>query len=274
MPPIPSRPASCPSCSAAVDGRFCAQCGAPVDGALCGGCRAPLTPGAKFCHRCGLAAGAAAPAAAPTAESRGAAALPWAFAAIALLAFGAYVAAQRFGGRVTPEAPAVAGVPGAMGGAPFAGGAPGQAPRAPDISQMSPEEQADRLFNRIMEEYEKGNSEFVQNMSPMAFDAYERLPALDPLRRYDLGRIAEVTGALPLARAQADTLLQADPNHLLGLVLAARVADLEKDEARRAALAARLIAAAPAELEKERPEYEAHRYDINIALTEARRRSR
>jgi hypothetical protein len=261
-----------------VDGRFCAQCGAPVDGALCGGCRAPLTPGAKFCHRCGLGAGAAAPAAAAataaaTAESRGATALPWAFAAIALLAFGAYVAAQRFGGRVTPDAPAVAGVPGAAGSAPFAGAAPGQ-PRAPDISQMSPEERADRLFNRIMEAYEQGNSEFVQNMAPMAFAAYEMLPTLDPLRRYDLGRIAEVTGALPLARAHADTLLREDPDHLLGLVLATRIADLEKDEARRAALAARLVAAAPAELEKERPEYEAHRYDINIALTEARRRAR
>ena len=277
MTPTLPRSTTCPSCSAQVDGRFCAQCGAPVDGALCGGCRAPLTPGAKFCHRCGLAAGAAAPAAGATggagAESRGATALPWAFAAIALLAFGAYVAAQRFGGRVTPEAPAVAGVPGSTAGGPFAG-APGggPAPRAPDISQMTPTERADRLFERIMEAYEQGNSEFVQNMAPMAFAAHEMLPSLDPDHRYHLGRIAEVTGALPLARAQADTLLQADPNYLLGLVLATRVADLEKDEARRAALAARLVAAAPAELEKNRPEYEAHRYDINIALTEARRR--
>jgi hypothetical protein len=253
-----------------VDGRFCAQCGTPVDGATCGACRASLTPGAKFCHRCGTAAGAAAPmaAAAPASST----ALPWAFAAIALLAFGAYVAAQHFGG--TRAAPAVAAsVPvDPMANGPFAGAPSGVA--APDISKLSPEERADRLFNRIMTEYEAGNSEFVQNMAPMAFAAYEMLPQMDPLRRYDLGRIAEVTGALPVAAAQADTLLQANPNHLLGLALAARVADLQKDEAGRAAFARRLVEAAPAELEQKRPEYEAHSIDINIALTEARRRAR
>ena len=267
----PSRPSTCPSCSAQVDGRFCAQCGTPVDGATCGACRAPLTPGASFCHRCGAAAGAGpvVTATAPAAST----ALPWAFAAIALLAFGAYVAAQRFGGtRATPSTAAATSIPvDPMADGPFASG---QAGPAPDISKLSPEERADRLFNRIMTEYEAGNSEFVQNMAPMALAAYQMLPQMDPLRRYDLGRIAEVTGALPVAQAQADTLLQANPNHLLGLALAARVADLQKDEARRAALARRLIDAAPAELEQGRPEYTAHSIDINIALTEARRRAR
>ena len=271
MTPNPSRPTTCPSCSARVDGRFCAQCGTPVDGATCGACRAPLTAGAKFCHRCGTAAGAgpAVAAAAPAAST----ALPWAFAAIALLAFGAYVAAQHFGGARAPAAATAAGVPvDPMANGPFAGAPSGVA--APDISQLSPEERADRLFNRIMTEYEAGNSEFVQNMAPMAFAAYQMLPQMDPLRRYDMGRIAEVTGALPVARAQADTILQANPNHLLGLALAARVADLQTDEAARAEFARRLVAAAPAELEQKRPEYEAHSIDINIALTEARRRAR
>ena len=201
-------------------------------------------------------------------------ALPWAFAAILLVAFGAYVAAQHFSAQRPPAVATAADVPGPLTGAPFASAAaPGAGP-APDISQMSPAERADRLFNRIMEAYEAGNSEFVQNMAPMAVAAYGMLPTLDPLRRYDLGRIAEVTGSLEVAQAQADTLLQANPNHLLGLVLATRVADLKRDEGRRTALAQRLVNAAPAELEQNRPEYEAHRNDINIALTEARRRAR
>ena len=268
-----TRAAACPSCGTRTDGRFCAQCGTPVDGAACAGCRATLTPGAKFCHRCGTPAGGQ-PARATDARANGSTALPWAFAAIALLAFGAYVAAQHFSAqRQTGGASAgqMAGPAGPMGGAPFAGGAGGP---APDISNMSPEERADRLFNRIMEAYEAGNSEFVQNMSPMAIAAYGMLPSMDPLRRYDLGRILEVTGSLDLAGAQADTLLQQNPQHLLGLVLAGRVADLRKDEARRAEFARRLEAAAPAELALERPEYAAHRNDINIALTEARRRAR
>lgn len=281
MTPTSTPVSACPSCGARVDGRFCSQCGTPVDGATCAGCRASLTPGASYCHRCGTPAGARPAAAAPTAgvssasaEPRGTStALPWAFAAIALLAFGAYVAAQHFSAQ-RQQGGQFAAAPVAAG--PFQGTDMGgdAGVRAPDISNMSPEERADRLFNRIMEAYEGGNSEFVQNMAPMAIAAYEMLPAMDPLRRYDLGRIAEVTGSLDMAQAQADTLLQQNPDHLLGLVLAARVADLRKDEARRAALATRLTEAAPAELAEERPEYEAHRNDINIALTEARRRAR
>lgn len=286
----PARSAvTCPACAAAVDGRFCAQCGTPVDGAACAGCRAPLSPGARFCHRCGTAAGAAPATAAGVGggASRGdtlTTALPWAFAAIALLSFGAYVAAQHFGGRTTPTGPVAAGAAGAAGAEasamaqrdPSLAGIPGGQPRAPDISQMTPEQRADRLFERIMIAYEQGNSEFVQNMAPMAFGAYEMLPTLDPLRRYDLGRIAEITGALPVARAHADTLLQREPDHLLGLSLAARVADLQSDEARRASFARRLVEVAPTQLARDPLplEYEAHRNDINIALAEAKRRAR
>lgn len=270
MTPTSARATACPSCGSRTDGRFCAQCGTPVDGAACAGCRATLTPGASFCHRCGTPAGAQP---ARAADGRGGStALPWAFAAIALLAFGAYVAAQHFSSQRQPAAAGpIAGAAGQLSGAPFAGGPGGP---APDISNMSPEERADRLFNRIMEAYEQGNSEFVQNMSPMAIAAYEMLPSMDPLRRYDLGRILEVTGSLQLAGAQADTLLQQNPQHLLGLILAGRVADLEKQETRRAELARRLVEAAPAELAAERPEYAAHQNDINIALTEAKRRAR
>ncbi|HEX5581677.1 MAG TPA: zinc ribbon domain-containing protein [Gemmatimonadaceae bacterium] len=272
MTSSPASPSTCPACAARVDGRFCAQCGTPVDGATCAGCRAALTPGASFCHRCGTPAGAQ-PARAAAPASAQASALPWAFAAIVLLAFGAYVAAQHFAGSRAPAVAAATALP--PGSAPFAGGAGGApAGPAPDISNMSPEERADRLFDRIMTAYENGDSEYVQNMAPMALAAYEMLPTLDPLRRFDWGRIAEITGSLQVAQAHADTLLQANPRHLLGLILAARVADLEKDEARRAAFANRLIEAAPAELEEGRPEYTVHANTINIALTEARRRAR
>jgi hypothetical protein len=241
-----------------------------VNGAVCAGCRTALTPGAKFCHRCGLAAGAPAIAAAPDGRATATTALPWAFAAIALLAFGAYVAGQRFGylggGTAAPVAQ------GEAGAAPFAGGDQGLG-RAPDISNMSPEERVDRLYNRIMTYYEAGKTDSVQMFAPMAVQAYQMLPQMDPLRRYDLGRVAEITGVLPLAKAQADTLLRENDKHLLGLILAARVAELEKDEPGRAAFTQRLVTAAPAELAADRPEYQLHRNDINIALAEARRRT-
>ncbi|HTI44454.1 MAG TPA: hypothetical protein VL693_21650, partial [Vicinamibacterales bacterium] len=51
------------------------------------------------------------------------------------------------------------------GGAGEAGGAGGQ---PPDISQMSPEERANRLFNRVMILAESGKQDSVQFFMPMA----------------------------------------------------------------------------------------------------------
>src|SRR6185312_10654399 len=112
MPTTPTTDqVTCPSCAAPATGRFCATCGAPLAGALCASCRAPLTPGAKFCHRCGSEAGAqsTAPAKPPTEHGGFNAALPWAVAGIALLALIALVAGQHFGKpptatAATPEA--------------------------------------------------------------------------------------------------------------------------------------------------------------------------
>src|SRR5688572_33334988 len=84
---------TCPSCNAEATGKFCSNCGAPLAGAACAACRAPLTPGAKFCHRCGTPAGLSA----ATRQSGVGNALPWSVAAIALLALIALAAGQRFG---------------------------------------------------------------------------------------------------------------------------------------------------------------------------------
>ncbi len=273
----PDAPVSrCSSCGADATGRFCAECGSTVGGAACARCRAPLSAGAKFCHRCGASAGSTV--AAPAAMMGGSStALPWAFAAIALLSFGAYVAAQRFGAVPIPTPSAAAapasGAPAGPGG-PFAAGDP-NAPRAAsagDISSMSPEERADRLHDRLMRLYEEGKADSVQFFAPMGLAAFQALPTLDEHRRYDLGRIGEVSGALPLARAQADTILQTTPKHLLGLILAARVAELEGREADRARLTEQFVRASDAELTRNPLEYQLHANDINIALAEARRR--
>src|SRR5215203_1204992 len=140
----------CPSCGAPASGRFCSSCGTTLAGATCATCSASLTPGARFCHRCGTPAGAAS-----VAPSRGfASVLPWAVAALALVSLTALVVGQRFGARGNPGGATTEVLDGAnMQGAtpigpqgPDAGGAPAAAPpRAPDISQLSPEQRAERL---------------------------------------------------------------------------------------------------------------------------------
>src|SRR5438045_78744 len=72
--------------------------------------------------------------------------------------------------------------------APFAGGAAGGGP-APDISSMSPEERAARLFDRVMRYDEQGKRDSLLVFAPMALNAYEMIGTLDTDQRYDLGRI-------------------------------------------------------------------------------------
>ena len=259
----------CPSCGAAASGRFCASCGTALAGSSCASCDAPLTPGARFCHRCGTPAAASAP------PARGAASVvPWAVAALALVSLIALVVGQRFGTRPAPGndvADGSNGQPAAPFAAPMQQGN-GALPRAPDISQMSPAQRAERLYDRIMTENEAGHPENVRTFLPMAEAAYEMLAPLNLDQRYDLGRLGEVGGDTALARAQADTILRARPTHLLALALEARIERLAShtDAARK--LDARLVAAEPAERAAALPEYLLHRNDIDAALAAARSR--
>jgi len=209
------------------------------------------------------------PTGSPGRASGFATALPWAVAGIALVAFIALIAGQRFNGRpaaAASDASDGAGAPNAL-----AGTAPGaMGLRAPDISAMSPRERADRLYDRIMLLDSQGKTDSVQFFSQMAVAAYQMLPEQDADSHYDLGRIAEVAGVPAVAQAQADTILQGDPTHLLGLILAAQSARAQGNEQQARGFETRFLAALPAEERKNLPEYQRHRNDIESAAAEAR----
>lgn len=250
---------TCPTCGAAAAGKFCASCGASLAGASCGSCAAPLTPGARFCHRCGTPAGSTRVIAPPARD--GNSALPWAVSAIALLALIALVAGQRFGRTVSGQPAASSGM-----------AAPPAGPRAPDISNLSPAERAERLYDRIMGAAERGRVDSVQFFMPMALQSYQALGELNLDQRYDLGRLAEVAGNEVIAAAQADTILRANPQHLLGLLLASRAARLRGDTQAARRYLEQLVRAAPVERARQLPEYLLHQNDIDMALEEARAR--
>ncbi len=193
--------------------------------------------------------------------------LPWAIAGIALVCLIALLAGQRF--RSTPPANAAQAQEGPQGGDAQGGPAadtdtPGV--RAPDISNLSPRERADRLFDRIMRLDTEGKKDSVQFFAPMAISAYQMIPNPDANVRFDMGRIAEVAGALPAAKNEADSILAKQPTHLLGLVLAMQVARASGDAAGAAAYRARLHSAQKSELAKKLPEYDRHTADIRDAL--------
>jgi hypothetical protein len=257
----------CPSCGEPASGRFCSSCGTALAGATCATCSAALTPGARFCHRCGTPAGAT------STVSRGlAGVLPWAVAAIALMALIALVVGQRFGAR-GPAVTEVAADSLAPADA-AASGPVGVMPRAPDISQLSPEERAQRLYDRIMKEAEAGHAEVVGTFMPMAVAAYQMISPLNADQRYDLGRLGEVGGDSALARAEADTILKSKPTHLLGLILRGRAARMEHNESRARDSDLKLLAAAPKERASGLKEYEQHKNDIDAAIAAAQSASK
>lgn len=263
----------CPACSTPGSGRFCANCGVSLETTTCAGCEASLSPGARFCPRCGRPVGAnikpTAASTAPTATPGSS--LPWIVGAIALVCLLAFFAGNFYKAKPgsTLDAPQNA-LPqaGLDDRAPLTDG--GQVVRAPDISQLSPEERADRLFNRVMLLNSEGKGDSVLFFAPMAIEAYRLLSPMNADQRYDMGRIAEVAEAYPLAAAQADTILQQYPTHLLGLILAARIAGIEKQSAQQVTFTKRLLAAVQSETAKRLPEYDRHQADITAAVANAK----
>ena len=146
--------------------------------------------------------------------------------------------------------------------------------RAPDISSMSPEERANRLYDRIMQLDGEGKTDSVQFIALNMF--IPQLRSMEPLDlhlRFDLGRVGVAAQTADVATAQADTILRANPNHLLGLSLAILAAQFRGDDPAARAFERRLLAAEQAERAKNLPEYVLHKADIDLALAEARRRN-
>ena len=76
-----------------------------------------------------------------------------------------------------PEAPAP---PPEVGNA----GNPGLSTRAPDISNMSPEERFLRLWDRVERAASNGDTTTVRQFAPMALGAYAQLPSADNDQRF------------------------------------------------------------------------------------------
>jgi hypothetical protein len=183
--------------------------------------------------------------------------LKWGLPVVALIAvvgFSLFQLSQR-----EPTPTAGAGVPlGAM--------------QAPDISSMTPEERADRLFNRVMRLSSEGKTDSAAFFGPMALGAIEALQPLDAHRRYDMGVVSLVMGDAAIAAAQSDTILRQRPTHLLGLALAARAADARNNAAAAQEFRRRLLTAEAAERKQGLPEYTDHGADITTAVEVARKK--
>ncbi len=249
---------ACPACGAAASGKFCSACGASLAPGSCVRCRAPLDAQARFCHRCGRPTGG-------DTRAPGTERSAWIFAgAMCLLLVGAIVY------NVATESPAPR-VPDMPNAGATAEEASAQAGPAPDISQLSPRERFDRLFNRIMQAAQQGDTAQVQRFSPMALGAYAQLDSFDADARYHAAVIRLQSGDLPGAHALADTILEYAPDHLLGYLVRGTAAGLADDPGARAQAEREFLRRFDREMAAGRAEYRDHAPVITEFKKEAER---
>jgi hypothetical protein len=145
--------------------------------------------------------------------------------------------------------------------------------RAPDISSMTPQERFDRLFNRIMQAAERGDSLEVRRFTPMALGAYQQLDTRSIDSRYHAAVLHLSVGDLAPAYALADTILREAPHHLFGFVIRGTAAKFQHDIVARERADREFLANYRAEMAAKRVEYLEHRPVIEEFKEEAERTS-
>ena len=283
----------CPQCGESASGNFCQNCGASLGGRFCNQCGAKVAAGAKFCSECGTAVtgGGTTPAATPASGSTAAAAsaaggrrtgaaarqrverrdaaaeavggqnLAWWIAGAAMFALIVVVGLNMV--RPGPAAPPTTGGVSAPAVGPAGGGV------APDISQMSPIEAADRLFNRVMQSVSVGDSAAAQQFLPMAIAAYNRARPLTLDGLFHLSMLNRTAGNLEAALDNALEIVEEDPNHLLGLAAAAEAA-IELGEMDEAETHYRHLAEIyDAEVQRPLEEYQMHSTIVDVLKQDA-----
>ncbi|HEU0014233.1 MAG TPA: zinc ribbon domain-containing protein [Longimicrobium sp.] len=238
---------TCPACAAETTGRFCPQCGVALN-ATCRDCQNPLPAGARFCNQCGVPVAASAVADVPVRRQPVAA---WAVAGAAVVVAAAAILVPVFrGGQAPPAATAAASL------AP-AGPAAGD-PSQVDVANMPPREAADRLFNRAMQTATAADTAQLGFFTGMAIQAYGRVPERDADLHYHLGELYRLQGDAAAVRAQADSILAGDPEHLFGLVMAGRAEQMRGNaEASREAYR-RFLGVYTAQVARNLREYQDH----------------
>jgi hypothetical protein len=259
-------PLSCPACGAAASGNFCSSCGASLTPRSCSSCHAELSAQAGFCHRCGH------PVASGTRGGPQSERTAWLVAAVLCVLLVGGIVYKVSGGTPVP-APDMANT-----GADSRDRAPAQQlpdqglqGSAPDISAMTPRERFDRLFNRVMQAAERGDSLEVRRFIPMALGAYQQLDGRDVDARYHAAVLHLEVGDFAPAYALADTILQQSPHHLFGYLIRGTAAGFQNDTAARARAERDFLTNYRAEMAANRVEYLEHKLALDEFRKEAER---
>ncbi len=141
-----------------------------------------------------------------------------------------------------------------------------------DLSTMTPKEQFDRLYERVMRAAENGDDGTVTQFAPMALGAYAQLlPGdVDADARYHAAMIRMHTGDPDGAAALADTIRAEMPDHLFSYVIHGTLARQRGDQDRLAKERAGFLQRYDAEIAANRLEYGLHTFILDQFVGEAR----
>lgn len=204
--------------------------------AQCPRCDQPVQPGSRFCAACGAALGA------PP--------VPWIRIAPWILTGALGVVLVVLIARRSPApAPPPAASP--------AGSTPGSG-APPDISNLTPAQRFDRLYQRIITAAQSGDQATVTQFMPMAVQAFGLLDTVTVDARYHLAMLELHVGDMNAAQAQADSIRTREPDHLFSYVITAAVARWKKDDRARDAAYREFMKRYDAEWARQRPEYLEH----------------
>ena len=248
---------TCSKCGASGTGNFCQECGSALTPGFCTKCGAAMGPDTAFCPSCGVARGGAAPAAGSRQSHQTNWAIPAGILVIAVAVSLVFLVRINNGGSTVGLPPQ--GLSNTAGA-----GTP------PDLSQMTPRERFDRLYNRVMQAAEQGDAATMQQFSPMALTAYQMLDQVDADARYHAALLKLHTGDVAGSEALADSILAETPTHLFGFIIEGTIARWQNDPAALAEVYQAFLAAYDEEIAAARPEYDHHRTSVEGFLAEAK----
>jgi len=254
----------CPECGKHASGNFCHHCGTTLGGRFCSVCGAGLE--GSFCNECGAkvkglraregrGGGGGAGGQPPTPTDIGARIdLPWWIAGAALFIL-VVVVGWTMVNPAGRQVPAGTGTP--------------VPPPTADLSQMTPRQTADELFNRVMTASENGDTVSTRQFMPMAVEAYEAARPLDMDGLFHLALLQRTGERFNASLAAAMEMLEREPNHIFGLAVAAE-ASLALGRQDEAAVFYQLILDNhDTELGRPLPEYQSHSNYFAVARTAA-----
>jgi hypothetical protein len=135
---------------------------------------------------------------------------------------------------------------------------------------MSPREAADRLFNRVMQTLESGDTTNALFFQPMAVQAYQRAEPLDLdgiLHEALLELLTDPSAAL----ATTERVLESEPDHVLALGTAARAEIALGDSAKAREYYQHLLRVYDSQYARNLVEYDGHRQLMTEMQSDAKR---